>query len=78
MIIFQVNTYPLSLKHYAKWLSMNKRLIPYFRLVVIQDVGLDGIKVSTNEVRQVAGSKDLQIKAIKQNKMFLTEDKWDS
>ena len=57
---------------------MNKRLIPYFRLVVIQDVGLDGIKVSTNEVRQVAGSKDLQIKAIKQNKMFLTEDKWDS
>ena len=57
---------------------MNKRLIPYFRLVVVQDIGLDRIKVSTNEVRQVAGSKDLQIKVIKQNKMFLTEDKWDS
>ena len=57
---------------------MNQRLIPYFRLVVVQDVGLDGIKVSTNEVRQVAGSKDLQIKVIKQNKIFLTEDKWDS
>ena len=40
---------------------MNKRLIPYFRLVVVQDIGLDGIKVSTNEVRQVAESKDLQI-----------------